>query len=114
MGRFVAFRKRGKLLRNTVLNDDKILGVKPRNVVSFLVGHRDVELHHIDNHVKIGALLSFDSRSISDEQTEEKPKRQNQVLCHNSYSASPSNWDRCINCLQINHKYLTAWMLRRL
>jgi len=39
--------------------------------------------------VKIGALLSFDSSSITDEQTEEKPKRQNQVLCHNFLLCEP-------------------------
>jgi hypothetical protein len=67
MGRFAAFRKRGNLLRNPILHDGKILGAKARNVVPMLVGHCDVELYHIDDHVEIGALLSFDSSSTGDE-----------------------------------------------
>ena len=67
MSRFVAFRKRGSLLRNPILNDGKILGAKTGNVLSILVGHRYVELYHVDNHVKIGALLSFDTGSKAGE-----------------------------------------------
>jgi hypothetical protein len=67
MRRFVAFRKCGDLLCDPILNDGKILGAKARNVVPLLVGHCDVELYHIDDHMEIGALLSFHSSSIAEE-----------------------------------------------
>jgi len=46
---------------------EKSWGRKTRNVVSVPVSHRDVKLYQVDDNVKIGALLGFESRSIASE-----------------------------------------------
>src|SRR5580700_6488909 len=73
--RFIAFRKSRCPLGNPILRDDKILGAQSGNVVSVLVGHRHVQLDHIDHNAKVRALLSLDT-ALAEQQAQRNKKRE--------------------------------------
>ena len=53
----VAFFKGGELFGDAVFGDDEVGGLEAGDVVAFVVGDGDVELHEIDGNAEAGAVL---------------------------------------------------------
>jgi hypothetical protein len=51
-GRFVAFAEGIDLLRDAVFGQPKVAGLQPVNVVTFAIGDRETQDHHVDLDAK--------------------------------------------------------------
>ena len=89
---FIFLAEGGNLLGNSVFVNLKVPGGEAGNVISFLIGHRHIQLHHIDGDTKDGVGLVLLGRHPNFG-AGENPQAQNadpkDSLCHKSSSLHP-------------------------
>jgi len=91
-GWFISFRKGCRFLQNAIFIYGEIFGLQARDVISFLVGHSDVELNHVDRDVNVGVALRFSLRPGGNQKGDANQNQQAKFANHDltSYSAIPS------------------------